>query len=113
MRKWEHTGTVVRRPGSGRRRVSSVEQNEAPPNYHRNLCLSMRNRLPLVVQQNGVNDQILTSSVLFVKSFYLKLLILSLINKCYNLLVLWIDLYFEFFDICVPKYNLFGRSVLT
>jgi transposase len=53
MRKWQHTGTVVRRPGSGRRRVSSVEQNEAPPNYHRNLCLSMRNRLLLVVQQNG------------------------------------------------------------
>jgi predicted ArsR family transcriptional regulator len=52
MRNWEHTGTVVRRPGSGRRRVSSVEQNEAPPNYHRNLCLSMRNRLLLVVQQN-------------------------------------------------------------
>jgi transposase len=24
MRKWEHTGTVVRRPGSGRRRMSSV-----------------------------------------------------------------------------------------
>jgi transposase len=24
-----------------------------PPNYHRNLCLSMRNRLLLVVQQNG------------------------------------------------------------
>jgi transposase len=32
---------------------SSVEQNEAPPNYQRNLCLSMRNRLLLVVQQNG------------------------------------------------------------
>jgi IS30 family transposase len=47
------TGTVVRRPGSGRRRVSSVEQNEASPNYHRNLCQSMRNRLRLVVQQNG------------------------------------------------------------
>jgi hypothetical protein len=45
--------------------------------------------------------------------FNFKLLILSLINKCYNLLVLWIDLYFEFFDICVPKYNLLGRSVLT
>jgi hypothetical protein len=59
------------------------------------------------------NDQTLTSSVLVVKFFYLKLLILSLINKCYNLLVLWIDLYFEFFDICVPKYNLLGRSVLT
>ncbi|KAJ3628493.1 hypothetical protein MTP99_015795 [Tenebrio molitor] len=53
MRKWQHTGTVVRRPGSGRRRVSSVEQNETPSNYHRNLCLSMRNRLLLVVQQNG------------------------------------------------------------
>jgi hypothetical protein len=53
MRKWEHTGTVVRRPGSERKRVSFVEQNEAPPNYHRNLCLSMRNRLLLVVQQNG------------------------------------------------------------
>jgi hypothetical protein len=53
MRKWQHTGTVVPRTGSGRRRVSSVEQNEAPPNYHRNLCLSMRNRLLLVVQQNG------------------------------------------------------------
>jgi hypothetical protein len=53
MRKWEHTGTVVRRLGSGRRRVSSVEQNAAPPNYHRNLCLPMRNRLLLVVQQNG------------------------------------------------------------
>jgi transposase len=53
MRKWEHTGTVVRRPGSGRRRVFSMEQNAAPPNYHRNLCLSMRNRLLLVVQQNG------------------------------------------------------------
>jgi transposase len=38
MRKWQHTGTVVPRPGSGRRRVSSVEQNEAPSNYHRNLC---------------------------------------------------------------------------
>jgi transposase len=24
MQKWEHPGTVVRRPGSGRRRVSSV-----------------------------------------------------------------------------------------
>jgi transposase len=24
MRKWKHTGTVVRRPGSGRKRVSSV-----------------------------------------------------------------------------------------
>jgi hypothetical protein len=97
MRKWEDTGTVVRRPGSGRRRVSSVEQNEAPPNYHRNLCLSMRNRLLLAVKF----------------FFYFKLLILSLINKCYNLLALWIDLYFEFFDICVPKYNLLGRSVLT
>jgi IS30 family transposase len=53
MRKWQHTGTVVRSPGSGRSRVSSVEQNEAPPHYHRNLCLSMRNRLLLVVQQNG------------------------------------------------------------
>jgi IS30 family transposase len=70
MRKWEHTGTVVRRPGSGRRRVSSMEQNEGPPNYHRNLCLSMRNRL------------LLASSVLVVKFFYFKLLILSLINKC-------------------------------
>jgi hypothetical protein len=55
----------------------------------------------------------LTSSVLVVKFFYFKLLILSLINKFYNLLVLWIDLYFEFFDICVSKYNLLGRSVLT
>jgi transposase len=53
MRKWQHTVTVERHPGSGRRRVSSVEQKEAPPNYHRNLCLSMRNRLLLVVQQNG------------------------------------------------------------
>jgi hypothetical protein len=38
------------------------------------------------------NDQILTSSVLVVKFFYFKLLILCLINTCYNLLVLWIDL---------------------
>jgi transposase len=30
MWKWEHTGTVVRRPGSERKRVSFVEQNEAP-----------------------------------------------------------------------------------
>jgi transposase len=49
MRKWEHTGTVVRRPGCGRRRVSSVEQNEAP--------------------RTITNDQILTSSVLVVKFF--------------------------------------------
>jgi IS30 family transposase len=70
MRKWEHTGTVVRRPGSGRRRVSSVEQNEAPPNYHRNLCLSMRNRLLLVVcTTKWSNDETLTSSVLVVKFF--------------------------------------------
>jgi hypothetical protein len=57
------------------------------------------------------NDQILTSSVLVVKFFYFKLLILCLINTCYNLLVLWIDLYFEFFDICVPKYT--QQVVLT
>jgi hypothetical protein len=70
MRKWEDTGTVVRRPGSERKRVSSVEQNEAPPNYHRNLCLSMRNRLLSVVQQNGAMIKlILTSSVLIVKFF--------------------------------------------
>jgi transposase len=36
MRKWEHTGTVVRPPGSGRRRVSSVEQNEAVINILQN-----------------------------------------------------------------------------
>ncbi|KAH0815548.1 hypothetical protein GEV33_007243 [Tenebrio molitor] len=36
MRKWEHTGTVVRRPGSGRRQVSSVEQNEAVINTLQN-----------------------------------------------------------------------------
>jgi transposase len=36
MRKWEHTGTVVRRPGSGRRQVSSVEQNEAVINILQN-----------------------------------------------------------------------------
>jgi hypothetical protein len=30
-----------------------VEQNKAPPNFYRNLYLSMRNRLLLVVQQNG------------------------------------------------------------
>jgi transposase len=36
MRKWEHTGTVVRRPGSGRRRVSCVEQNEAIINILQN-----------------------------------------------------------------------------
>jgi hypothetical protein len=40
MRKWEHTGTVVRRPGSGRRRVSSVEQNEAVINILQNRPLS-------------------------------------------------------------------------
>jgi transposase len=38
IRKWEHTGTVVRRPGFERRRVSSVEQNEAPPNYQICAC---------------------------------------------------------------------------
>jgi transposase len=36
IRKWEHTGTVVRRPGSGRRQVSSVEQNEAVINILQN-----------------------------------------------------------------------------
>jgi hypothetical protein len=36
MRKWEHTGTMVRRPGSGRRRASSVEQNEAVINILQN-----------------------------------------------------------------------------
>jgi hypothetical protein len=83
-----------------------------PPNYHQNLCLSMRNRLLLVVQQNGVMIKYCLLQFYFVKFFYFKLLILSLI-KCYNLLVLWIDLYFKFFDICVPKCNLLGRSVLT
>ncbi|KAH0819948.1 hypothetical protein GEV33_002843 [Tenebrio molitor] len=36
MRKWEHTRTMVRRPGSGRRRASSVEQNEAVINILQN-----------------------------------------------------------------------------
>ncbi|KAH0815870.1 hypothetical protein GEV33_006921 [Tenebrio molitor] len=42
MRKWEHTGTVVRRPSSGRRRVSSVEQNEAVINIVQNRPLTLR-----------------------------------------------------------------------
>ncbi|KAJ3626636.1 hypothetical protein MTP99_017116 [Tenebrio molitor] len=36
MRKWEHTGRVVRRPGSGRRRMFSVEQDEAVINILQN-----------------------------------------------------------------------------
>jgi transposase len=40
MRKWEHNGTVVQRPDSGRRRVSSVEQNEAVINILQNRPLS-------------------------------------------------------------------------
>jgi IS30 family transposase len=69
MRKWEHTGTVVRRPGSEIRRVSFVEQNEVPPNYHRNRCLSMRNRLLLVVQQNGAMIFSFSCKVFFILNF--------------------------------------------
>jgi hypothetical protein len=76
------------------------------------IVLAVRNRLLLVVQQNGVMIKYCLLQFYFVKFFYFKLLILSLI-KCYNLLVLWIDLYFKFFDICVPKCNMLGRSVLT
>jgi hypothetical protein len=36
-----------KKAGVFRGTVEGVEQNEAPPNYHRNLCLSMRNRLLL------------------------------------------------------------------
>jgi hypothetical protein len=40
MRKWEHTGRVVRRPGSGRKRMFSVEQDEAVINILQNCPFS-------------------------------------------------------------------------
>ncbi|KAH0816469.1 hypothetical protein GEV33_006322 [Tenebrio molitor] len=64
MRKWEHTGTVVRRPGSGRRRVSSVEQNEAVINILQNRPLS-NGEEEVAITHLPVSDDAFWSRVVF------------------------------------------------
>jgi transposase len=62
MRKWEHTGTMVRRPGSGRRRASSVEQNEAVINILQNRPFSNAEEAVAITVPGSVGENCSTTN---------------------------------------------------